>query len=357
MNIFESTFEKHKKLMLEKQNPEYNLIKTKMSRIMDLPFGSSFVKYLKSATNDPKVIAFLNAAKQDDSDEDDKISVSGPTHVDVKNLRATQKEVFIGKSLEYPLQKKKFDQIKNFITKGTDPELDKAPIIISGNYIIDGHHRWSQVFCWNKDAKMMAYDIQIDGSKDIEDILKKMHLGISATRSGLPLEDKPGAGNLFVMDDGTITKWLIAKIFQYDAYEAFSDPEVSEYMKRVIGKSDINEKKYKQYALKGDGEKFTNRPKKEKTSKEDADGQQQKVKYIKEVVGTYICKNVSYLKQNAGKFERKIMPQTGLDSAGNDAKIEDFVNTMKSGNVNVDVKTENKIFESTFNKFLNLYTK
>jgi hypothetical protein len=317
MNLFESTFEKHKKLMLEKLSPELTQIQTKMSKIMNLPMGNAFVQYLQSAAKDPKVVQFLQAAKQDNATNDDAITVSGPTMLDVKNLRATQKEVFIGKSLEFPLKNKKFEQIKNFITTGQDAELNKSPIIVSGNFVIDGHHRWSQVFCWNKDAKIAAYDIRIDGVKNVEDVLKKMHLGVAATRGGLPLEDKPGAGNLFTMDDGAITKWLVMKILQYDAYQVFADPEVSSKMKSVIGNTSVNEL----------------------TSKEDAESEQKKVQYIKTVVAPYICKNVADLKQNAGKFERKIMPQTGLDAQGKDANIQDFVKMMGSGNVNVDVTT------------------
>ncbi len=339
MNIFESTFEKHKQLMMEKLNSELKPIQTKMSKIMNLPMGNSFVQYLRSAVQDPKVVEFLRAAKADNSTNDDKITVSGPTLVSVKGIRATQSEVFIGKSMEFPIKDKtKHQQIKNYILNGQDGDM--PPIIISGNFVIDGHHRWSQVFCWNSESKIKAYDIQIQGVKSVDDILKKMQLGIAATRGGLPLEDKPGAGNLFTMDDGAITKWLVTKILQYDAYDVFADPEVSVRMKTAIGinESEIDEK-YAPYALQGKDKRFGDRPEKEKTSKEDSESQKKKVEYIRTVVGPYISKNANALKQNVGKFERKIMPQTGLDASGNDAKIEDFVNMMKSGNVNVDVNT------------------
>jgi hypothetical protein len=291
------------------------------------------------AIKDPKVVEFLRAAKADDAMNDDKITVSGPSLVPVKSLRATQSEVFIGKSMEFPIKNKsKHQQIKNYIINGEDDGM--PPIIISGNFVIDGHHRWSQVFCWNSESKLKAYDIQIDAAKSVEDILKKMQLGIAATRGGLPLEDEPGAGNLFTMDDGAITKWLTVKILQFDAYDVFADPAVSAHMKTAlaINQSELNEK-YAPYALQGKDDRFTNRPEKEKTSKEDSEGRQKKVEYIRTVVGPYISKNVNVLKQNAGEYPRKIMPQTGMDTSGGKAEIEDFVNMMKSGNVNVDIDT------------------
>ena len=77
------------------------------------------------------------------------------------------------------------------------------------------------------------------------------------------------------------------------------------------------------------------------------------VQFVSNVIIPYLWKNVLLIKQRRGEYERAIMPQT---EKGGDGKLDTFINTMKSGNINVDPMTET-LFESTFNKFKNLYTK
>jgi hypothetical protein len=381
MNLFESTFEKHKQLMMEKQfspaeynriatdaanriagidkklkddpkNPEllkkkqelqsymatlskksseqqlqqlpnlsqnqYKQASTTLSKLMaaDLP---SFVGGLSKAIQDPKVQKFLLMAKTDGISDDDKVSVQeGET--EVINLIPTQSEVFLEKSLDFPLTKQP-KNISQYIKTGNG---SMPKIIVSGNYIIDGHHRWSQVYCLNKNGKIPTYNVTFAGREDPTTILKKIHIGIAATTGDVPISAGESKDtNLFTIEYTTFKVWLVDKLSAYpNALKEFKKVE-SEMRSKIGSGKDI----------------------KLEMAKENEDP------FIKNVVSPYLWSNIEALKSKRGQYPRSVMPQTEKDT-----DIGTFVNTMRSGNVNVDVQTEN-LFESTFKKFRDLYTK
>lgn len=379
MNLFESTFEKHKKLMLEKQfspaeynrvatdasnrmasidkklekdpknvellkkkqelqafmktlankdtesqlpalsKSQYKQISTTLAKLMAGDLGS-FVSGLASAIKDPKVQKFLMMAKEDGVSDDDKISVQ-EGEVEVSSLIPTQNEVFLEKSLEWPLAK----QPKNIIDYIKNGKGSMPGIVVSGNYIIDGHHRWSQIYCLNKNGKIPVYNVLFQGKEDPTTILKKIHLGIAAATGHVPLSGGESKDtNLFTVEYGAFRLWITDKLSaNLKSLKAFKS--VESIMREKIGAS---------------------RDIKSEMASESGDP------LIKNVIVPYLWSNVEAIKAHRGEYPRAIMPQTEKDT-----DIGTFLNTMKSGNVNVDVQTENKIFESTFKKFRDLYTK
>ena len=341
MNIFESTFEKHKQLMMEAQkftsrekvdgdkfnksipgltNQEVKNYKIKFGQMMKKDLGS-FVRELQSAIGDSKVQRFLVAAQSDGTKDDDDVDI-GEQVIQVSNLIPTQNEVFLEKSLDFPLNKQQ-DNIVSYIKNG----YGKMPrIVVSGNYIIDGHHRWSQIYCLNAEAVIPVYNVTFSGKENPDEILKKMHLAISATTGTVPLS--PGESkdtDLFKVDETTFSAWIHKNVDKNEyALEAFKT--VEDDMKQKISSSSSGD---------------------EKVPTNEADG----VELVTNVVIPYLWKNILQLKQQPGKYPRSIMPQTEKDS-----DINKFVGNLKSGNINVDPMTET-LFESTFNKFKNLYTK
>ena len=342
MNLFESTFEKHKKLMLEKQkssarekvstdkfsasipgltNQEVQNYKIKFGKMMKKDLGA-FVRELQSAVGDKKVQRFLLAAQADGVNDDDEVRVEEQV-IQVSNLIPTQNEVFLEKSLDYPINKEQ-DNIISYIKNGHG----KMPrIVVSGNYIIDGHHRWSQVYCLNSEGVIPVYNVTFSEKENSDGILKKMHLSISATTGTVPLN--PGESSdtdLFKVDETKFSAWIHKKVDNNEyALEAFKTVEND--MKEKISSSSNDNKT---------------------SSTNEAVGNE----FVSNTVIPYLWKNVLVLKQNPGKYPRSIMPQTEKDS-----DINKFIGNLKSGNLNVDPQTENKMFESTFNKFKNLYTK
>jgi len=90
----------------------------------------------------------------DKVEKDDKVNVVEVQTKNVGDFIPTQKEIDLMKSIAYPL--KDFEKFKKVIvTKTTD-----APdaITVSGNEIIDGHHRWAEV--WGMHGSSGEIDVQ-----------------------------------------------------------------------------------------------------------------------------------------------------------------------------------------------------
>ena len=247
--LLNETFQKHLKLLHEKlniTNPTKKLsflnesdedvtqlstsdmksisITLKSLYDSDLP---DFVSGLRTIISDPKVQQFLKSAKHDGNLTDDNISIDETAKlVNVNTLKPTQNEVFLDKSIEYPMQKNP-DQIRNFIL---DKKHEGMPAIVtSGGYVIDGHHRWSQVFCWNKDAEIPAYNIKFNGDepKIPTDLIKKTFLGIAAIYGKVDLSDKGGELNLFDIKEDALENWLTGRFTTYPAaWAIFCENEV-----------------------------------------------------------------------------------------------------------------------------------
>ena len=81
-------------------------------------------------------------------------------NIPVRKLRPTQSEIDITKCVDFPLEQP--ENIDNFYKNANACEIIMPLITFRGNYIIDGHHRWSQVFAFNPDAKMVCFDYDAD---------------------------------------------------------------------------------------------------------------------------------------------------------------------------------------------------
>jgi hypothetical protein len=330
--LLNETFQKHLGLFLNKfykDNPTKKLsflnesdedvtqlapadmkaISIKLKNLYDSPLPD-FVGGLKSIISDPKVQIFLKSAKHDGNLTDDNISISADAKgVKVNTLKPTQNEVFLDKSIEYPM-KKDPDQIRNFILAGKQEGM--PAIVTSGGYVIDGHHRWSQVFCWNKDAFIPTYNITFNANEpDIPtDLLKKTFLGIAAIDGVINLSDKGGELNLFNIQEDALGNWLTGRFTTYPgAWAIFCENEVMAKIKPKEAQQIqfLNINKFRE----GDS-----------------------LSYLNKVVVPYLYSNIETLRNNGkGIYSRKIMPQTGGD-------IAKFATDLKAGNINFDINVD-----------------
>ena len=329
--LLNETFQKHLKLLHEKlniTNPTKKLsflnesdedvtqlstsdmksISITLKSLYDSPLPD-FVSGLRTIISDPKVQQFLKSAKHDGNLTDDNISIDETAKlVNVNTLKPTQNEVFLDKSIEYPMQKNP-DQIRNFILNGKQEGM--PAIVTSGGYVIDGHHRWSQVFCWNKDAEIPAYNIKFNGNepKIPTDLIKKTFLGIAAIYGKVDLSDKGGELNLFNIQEDALENWLTGRFTTYPAaWAIFCENEVMAKIKpkgaQQIQFSNIN--KFRE----GDS-----------------------LSYLNKVVVPYLYLNILTLRKEKGIYSRQIMPQTGDD-------ITKFTADIKAGNINFDINVD-----------------
>lgn len=163
---------------------------------------ASFVKELGDNIKDPK---FVDAIKSLNSSSPVKVTGISPVCTD---LQPTQNEVVMDKSLSYPL--KDATSAETFLKGGVVAVAGKSIVTAGGGkYVIDGHHRWSQVFCINPEAKIKAMDLS-DIKKPIE-ALKATQIGIAAQTGAVPTAAGGGV-NLFTVGESELKKYVIDNI-------------------------------------------------------------------------------------------------------------------------------------------------
>ena len=161
----------------------------------------TFVKLLGQNIRDPKFIAAIATLR--DKDKVDMVSMT-PT---VGNLIPTQNEIDITKSLNFPLTQAA--SMLAYLKGG--PVAPNGSIVTSGGgrYIIDGHHRWSQVCVCNPNCKISANDMS--DIKGPVAALKSAQLGIVSAIGQLPAESVKGS-NLLTIDERSLKDYVIKTI-------------------------------------------------------------------------------------------------------------------------------------------------
>jgi len=133
----------------------------------------SYVSLLQQYSSDPKVMAVLKAGQSDGQPNDEKFDVAETT-IPAKNLKPTQNEIGAEESLKN-ICTDQYGSLDSFLKGNADVG---GPIITyNGEYVLDGHHRWSQVYAANPEAKLKA--INVTGKIDPKDILKAVHTAIA----------------------------------------------------------------------------------------------------------------------------------------------------------------------------------
>ncbi len=174
-----------------------------VDQIIKLPY-QEFVTQLAAIANDPKVKAVLQHGLKDGKPTDEVVRIN-KINVPVTRLKPTQNEVDIDKSLAYPLNDQK-SFLKYLTATGAVKAGPNAIVTAAGGtLVIDGHHRWSQVYAINKDAVMEAVDINIEGASP-ETYLKVVQMAIAADLGKLPVANTGPGINLL---DASVTREAI----------------------------------------------------------------------------------------------------------------------------------------------------
>jgi hypothetical protein len=155
------------------------------------------------AVNDVLVLA---AEEHDGSDPDDKISVGGETSINVSGLAPTQQFIDLMQSVSFPLGAA--DQLNQYITTKTTGA--PGAISVSGDAILDGHHRWSGVWAITPDGTVLAKDFQFPGS--VKDKLAAAQLAVAAVNTSGTHPSKGGAAATDIIGKGkeAISKMIVA---------------------------------------------------------------------------------------------------------------------------------------------------
>lgn len=182
----------------------------------------TFVKRLDANIEDPRFLDAVRAMVRMGS----KIK---PRDIAVRceELRPTQNEVVLDKSLSFSLKKPR--SVEAALSASSPVTVAGKPIVTSngGRFVIDGHHRWSELYCMNPEAEIAAVDIGDLGTP--EQALKSVQIGIAATIGDVPTASGGGI-NLFQIDEGTLTNYVasamtdeVVEVFKRMRPEMFSE--------------------------------------------------------------------------------------------------------------------------------------
>ena len=155
---------------------------------------------------DPDVQAILvKASEQEDgADPDDKITIGGATAVPVSSLGPTQQFIDLMQSVSFPLGSA--DVLEQAITS----KASGAPgaISISGNAVLDGHHRWSGVWAITPDGSINAKDFGFPGG--VAQKLAAAQLAVAAVNDSGTQPSKGGgaATDIIGKNAAAITKMI-----------------------------------------------------------------------------------------------------------------------------------------------------
>ena len=146
---------------------------------------------LSKIVGDSKVQAVLAAGLADGDPQDDMLPYASG-RILCTELKPTQNEIGFDQSVLNNLTNK-YGKLDTFFAG--KPNVGGPIVTYAGEYIIDGHHRWSSVYAVNPKAKMLCLDIKAKQGFAHTDILKAVHGAIAADLGKVP-EANPEGVNL-----------------------------------------------------------------------------------------------------------------------------------------------------------------
>lgn len=169
---------------------------------LDISTGPSAVlKFLNGPGADPRVRSVLALGNRDGEDSDDAATPS-VTSKRIGDLVPTQVEIELTKSIGYPLAK--YDSMKKMISGGVQKIGPKGNdhIVVNGNLIVDGHHRWSSLFSMaGPDGEIAAIDLGLPVD-DAASVLAATQVAIASTLKSGEKVPEAKAGGMNILGKG-----------------------------------------------------------------------------------------------------------------------------------------------------------
>ena len=167
---------------------------------------TKFVGWLGNNIKDPKVRKFIAGGLDDGGDPSDDMFGFSEAAPAVAKLIPTQNEVDIDKSLAYPLVKTQGKGFVQNVSSNGPFTLGDPIVIFNGKWIIDGHHRWSQLYACNKNATITAVNMTMEGLDPLK-ALKAVQMSIGAQTGQIPVQSVEGV-NLLTIDERRLGAWI-----------------------------------------------------------------------------------------------------------------------------------------------------
>ena len=155
-------------------------------------------------------------------------------NIKAKDLHPTQNEIDVGKSLSYQVSGKNPEQVKQILDGG--PVTVNLPLVVydyNGTYyIVDGHHRWSQVFLLNPNCEINSLVFKNsagDTAQDPADMLRDFQGAIAIANDGeVPQSTVAPGMNMFDWSSEQLREYLEKNIQDgmVSAYQDFYNSEI-----------------------------------------------------------------------------------------------------------------------------------
>jgi hypothetical protein len=237
-----------------------------------------YTDLLKKIAKDPDFQKIARAGQTDGDETDEVVSVKR-TSTGVDKLFATQAEIGASNSLDDQMNNgAAFNGNSTAIALGLKgepiimPSQDDPPpaiLVWNGKYILDGHHRWSQIMMTNPTGKVAIDNVTGPALDSAEDALKITQLAIAI-----------------------VAKNVVTKPFEGANLMGMGTDEVENYVLKTITDEVL--------ALLVEAKKIA--------------------EPSKELAAQYYGQNHKIIQKRRGKFEReKGMPQAGKSGASQDA--------------------------------------
>ena len=130
------------------------------------------------------------------------------TSVSVGSLMPTQNEIDLTKSIMYPLTK-----TKDISIYYKSPVTIVAPIVtFNKQFIIDGHHRWSQLYCMNPKAKISVVDFKSSEGINAIQLLRIAQVAIGLEAGKVPSASANKALNIYNLSKVDVRQYIADEI-------------------------------------------------------------------------------------------------------------------------------------------------
>jgi hypothetical protein len=208
---------------------------------------ADYAKFVDILYKDGKSKAFLDYLKQhyqlgDDSIQTVKKANASEEVVKCSTLHPTQQDISLPKSLGMISKPDWAIKIIN------EPEnaFDDPTVVYAGQYIIDGHHRWSKAYALNGgDCSIKILNFPAIEGVSWEDMLKAAQLAIVAANPDAPKENNVDTPNMLTCPKKEVVQFFIENACQevVDAMKAKGYGDTKEAIADRVGDNAIEMQK------------------------------------------------------------------------------------------------------------------
>ena len=208
-----------KVLLNEKVDPSQSLDEAPVDDFLAKKDASlpDFVSTLKTVAGDDDFRAVAGGGKGDGNPNDEVVQIER-TSVKAISLLPTQAEIGLDASLKDQMNNK-YNAAEAALGIAGTPIIMPAPppgppppiLVFNGKFILDGHHRWSQVAMMNPDGEVAIDNMTSPAIKDNEQAIKVMQLAIAAKAGNVVTKPFEGS-NLMKLSEEDIKNYVLKNI-------------------------------------------------------------------------------------------------------------------------------------------------